>query len=110
MPTGISRRIAMRSGGLWNVESFSDACEFAAKIQFAMADRTGWGHTDFPNRLPDKKYLDTVIPDRPGLYLGKRRPHGRSQCHGARSCRGALRPRSAAWTIGRDRQGNPPAS
>lgn len=27
----------------------------------------GWGYTDFPNRLPEKKYLDQVLPDRPVL-------------------------------------------
>jgi predicted amidohydrolase YtcJ len=34
----------------------------------------GWAYTDFPNRMPDKKYLDHVIPDRP-VFIWERDGH-----------------------------------
>jgi len=49
--------------------------------QFAKAHLTsewitgrGWGYTDFPNRLPEKKYLDAIISDRP-VFIWERDGH-----------------------------------
>lgn len=34
----------------------------------------GWAYTDFPDRVPDKKYLDDIFPDRP-VYITERDGH-----------------------------------
>lgn len=34
----------------------------------------GWGYTDFPGRIPDRKYVDRVISDRP-VFLWERDGH-----------------------------------
>lgn len=34
----------------------------------------GWGYDIFPNRVPDKKYLDAIVPDRP-VFIWERDGH-----------------------------------
>jgi predicted amidohydrolase YtcJ len=42
--------------------------EFAKKNpDTAWLTGRGWAYTDFPDRIPDKKYLDNVVPDRPAF-------------------------------------------
>lgn len=35
---------------------------------------SGWGYATFPDKIPDKKYLDAIVPDRP-VYVTERDGH-----------------------------------
>ena len=61
-----------------NVEDAKDIVEIQRQVkQFADAHPNdawilgrGWNYAQFPTGLPDKKYLDAIVPDRPVLLEG----------------------------------------
>lgn len=83
--------------------------EFAAKNSSSQwLTGRGWGYTDFPNRLPDKKYLDAVIPDRP-VFIWERDGHMGVANAMALALAGvsAATPDPQHGRIERDREGQP---
>ena len=49
--------------------------DFASShANLAWIEGDGWGYSLFPNQVPDKKYLDSIVPDRPA-YVTERDGH-----------------------------------
>jgi hypothetical protein len=67
---------AVRLDGLDTLEAFQHALAAFAKAHPDLPWITGggWGYSAFPDRVPDKRFLDAVIPDRP-VYVRERDGH-----------------------------------
>ncbi len=63
-------------GGIETLKSFQEELTDFAKSHPELTWITGggWGYSVFPNQIPDKKYLDAIIPDRP-VYVSERDAH-----------------------------------
>jgi predicted amidohydrolase YtcJ len=62
--------------GIDTLEGFKKALADFAKSHADLTWITGggWGYSAFPNQLPDKKYIDAVIADKP-VYISERDGH-----------------------------------
>ncbi|MGH9857049.1 MAG: amidohydrolase family protein, partial [Acidobacteriota bacterium] len=67
---------SVKLDGLDTLEEFQKALADFAKANPDLPWITGggWGYSVFPNQLPDKKFIDQVISDRP-VYISERDGH-----------------------------------
>jgi predicted amidohydrolase YtcJ len=67
---------SVKLDGIDTLEGFQKALADFAKTHPDLPWITGggWGYSAFPNQMPDKKYIDAVISDRP-VYVSERDGH-----------------------------------